>query len=716
MNSNRVRELNSLRPRLREDVRLSFQEVGGSLGCVLEDPMRSKFHRLCPAELGLIQLFDGRRMFSEAYALASIQSGDEALAEPQAVRFLGWLIDQRLVHLGGTLPEEGLRTEATQRVRKNALQGMNLISLRFPFGSPDRLLQRMKPLAVVLCGPFMRLIWLFVLLAALFTLSQHSAALAEAGRGVLAPHNWLALGLIWVGLKVWHELAHALTCVYYGGHVREAGILFILLLPLGYVDATSSLSFSSKWKRIHVAAAGVMAELFLASIALLIWARMDPGSGRYLLFNVALLGSIATLLFNMNPLMRFDGYYILCDLLGIPNLGTRSAAWLRYLCLKYLLGLPNQSPPPRDHHGVWLYVSYGLAALVWRIVIMLTLFTAAMGLFGGGGILITAFAVLAFIGGKVLGLRQMAESGWGDQIRWPVTILRLTVLVGLAAGLLVFPFQNSVVTTGVFQHAEEDIPRPEASGWVESVHVEDGVEVTSGEALVELGNPEAQYRLDLFRVRKRIRDIQLRQAVLQGEAPQVMVQRRVLESLEEQIGELETQLNSLQLTASENGRILTRDLSARQGMWIGSGSEVLRVIQPENLELRIAISSEDLEAFQRQVGQEVEILLESGNRRNTGIFEGMEGRATRNPGLSELTAPAGGPIAVRNTPDGPEWIHPVFVGRILTTWTDGVPVQAGERAYIRFTDFERQTLWSRGRRWVQRMKAFLMSRAEARRS
>jgi putative peptide zinc metalloprotease protein len=716
MNSNRVRELNSLRPRLRDDLRLSFPESGEARGCVLEDPLRSRFHRLGQAELELIQQFDGQRMFSEAYALASIRSGEKALDEQQAVRFLGWLLDQRLVQLGGTVPEEGLRNETTQRARQQLLQGMNVISLRFPFGSPDRWLQRLRPLANVVCSRWMATLWLAVVLTALMTVHRESAGLTEAGRGVLAPHNWLALGLIWVGLKIWHELAHALTCVYYGGHVREAGVLFILLLPLGYVDASASLAFSSRWKRIHVAAAGVMAELFLAAIALLCWARMDPGTGRYLLFNVALLGSVATLLFNLNPLMRFDGYYILCDLLGIPNLGSRSTAWLSYLGKSVLLGIPNQTPPPKDRHGIWIYVLYGLAALAWRVVILLTLLTAAVGMFGGGGLVFAVLAVLAFAGGKLLALRRMAEAGWGDQIRWPVTLLRIALLVAAGLALFFFPFRHAVVTTGVFQYLEEDIPRPEQSGWVESIYVDDGDQVEPGVRLLDLENPESRLRLELFSIRKKIREIQLRQAVLEGEAPQVMVQRSALESLNEQMEELRSQVESLQLHASTPGRVLTRDLSSRKDMWVGAGTELVRVIRPGNLELRIAIPPEDLQAYQDQIGQEVDILLESGNRRNTGIFTGMAGRATRNPDLPELTAPAGGPIAVRNTADGAEWIRPVFVGRIQSSWPETEPIHAGERAYIRFTDFERQTLWVRSRRWFQRLRQFLMSRAEARRS
>lgn len=716
MNPNRVRELNSLRPRLRDDLRLSFQKTGDRQGCVLEDPLLSRFHQLGPAELELILQFDGKKMFSEAYAFASIRSGSDALDEHHAVRFLGWLLDQRLVTLGGVLPEEGYQEETVQRARQKVLQGMNLISIRIPFGSPDRWLQQMKPLARLVCNRWMWGLWGGLLFLALATVYRESASLAEASRGVLAPHNWLALGLIWVGLKVWHEFAHALTCVYYGGRIRECGIVFILLMPLGYVDATASLAFASKWKRMHVAAAGVVAEVFLASLAILCWAHLDPGPLRYLLFNLALLGSVATLLFNLNPLMRFDGYYLLCDGLGIPNLGTRSSAWLSYIGKKYLLGIQVDTPPPKGRHGAWIYVLYGCAAWCWRILILVTLLTAAGLLFEGGGILFAASAVLAMIGGKVLAWRKMLQSGWSDQIRWPNTLVRLALVFGIAGVILFFPFRHSVVTAGVFQYSEEDIPRPEGSGWVSEVHVEDGKAVEGGDALVLLKNPEDFLRLQVYKIRKHIREIELRRSVFEGFVPQILVERAALETLDEQITELESQLQSLQLRASTHGRILARDLKAHQDMWVGVGSELLRVIDPKNLELRFAIPQEDLELYQAQIGGRVDLLLESGSQRGSGTFIGMDGRASRTPDLPELTAPAGGRIAVRKTQDGQEWIDPVFVGRISTLWTAARTIHSGERAYVRFTDLKRQSLWSRSRRGIRRIGDFLLDRAKARQS
>ena len=136
----------------------------------------------------------------------------------------------------------------------------------------------------------------------------------------------------WVVLKLIHELAHSLVCKKYGGRVASCGILVLLMIPMPYVDVTSSWRFENKWKRILTSAAGMLSEVFVAAIACYVWANSQPGPIQYHAGNVIITASLHTLLFNINPLMRFDGYYMLADWLEIPNLS----------CLLYT------SPSPRD--------------------------------------------------------------------------------------------------------------------------------------------------------------------------------------------------------------------------------------------------------------------------------------------------------------------------------------------------------------------------------
>jgi len=155
---------------------------------------------------------------------------------------------------------------------------------------------------------------------------DHAPGLKEQGQSVLAPDN---LVLLYVGLilaKAVHEFGHAMACRRFGGEVHVMGIMFMVFTPMPYVDVTSAWAFRSRWQRILVGGAGMLTELFLAALATFIWANTGAGTLHSLTYNMMFVASVSTVLFNANPLMRFDGYYILADLLDIPNLYTQPTA------------------------------------------------------------------------------------------------------------------------------------------------------------------------------------------------------------------------------------------------------------------------------------------------------------------------------------------------------------------------------------------------------
>ena len=193
------------------------------------------------------------------------------------------------------------------------------------------------------CFSFPALVgWCVVIGWALCDLAIHSQRLSESTSGVLAVGNWLWLGVAWVGLKVLHECGHAVACKRLGGEVREAGVIFVLLAPLAYVDVTSTWRLRSKWARIQVAAAGMYVELFVAALATLVWARTPTSVLNQVCLNVMTTAGVMTVLFNANPLMRFDGYYIVSDLLELPNLYTQGQQYVAYLCRWLFFGIwPN---------------------------------------------------------------------------------------------------------------------------------------------------------------------------------------------------------------------------------------------------------------------------------------------------------------------------------------------------------------------------------------
>lgn len=157
-------------------------------------------------------------------------------------------------------------------------------------------------------------------LAAVWQLISSWSSFTKELQTVVAPHNWPSLMIAWILLKVLHESAHGLVCKKYGGVVSETGIMFLWGMPVPYVDVTSSWAFRSKRQRIYTALAGMYVELFVAALAALFWSHTGPGWIHYWCVHLVVIAGISSLLFNGNPLMRFDGYYVLMDLLEIPNL------------------------------------------------------------------------------------------------------------------------------------------------------------------------------------------------------------------------------------------------------------------------------------------------------------------------------------------------------------------------------------------------------------
>ena len=278
---------------------------------------------------------------------------------------------------------------------------------------------------------------------------------------------YLLLG--WVLLKVMHELGHGLACKHYGGYVREAGVALLLFAPIPYVDVTSSWRLRSKWARIHIAAAGMIVEAAIGSLAVLVWSYSPEGVLSQLCVNVIVMVTATTLLFNANPLMRFDGYYMLTDWLELPNLYSRGQQFVSKLSRRLLLG--DRNAAVNTTRIVWLY---GLAAWWWRLVVCVSLIAGAAALFHGAGIVIAAVAIFSwFIVPAYRTLHALwAEPDRKKQLR-PIAIVgAIAVLGGMLLCYTPWPFPGR--SPGIVEYEPLSIARAESSGFVREILVTPG--------------------------------------------------------------------------------------------------------------------------------------------------------------------------------------------------------------------------------------------------
>jgi len=324
----------------------------------------------------------------------------------------------------------------------------------------------------------------------------HWQPFLAASRDVFTPTNWIWLAADWLFLKVLHELARGTVCKKYGSHVRESGILFIVLAPLAYVDVTSSWQFRSRWQRIYTAAAGMHIELLIASIATLVWKPTIDTSLNHVCVNLVLMSGVTTLLFNANPLMKFDGCYILSDLTDIPNLSVRGQQYLRALARRLFLGTPQQRLLWTRGRAAIIRI-YAILAFLWRIIVTVSLTVAASLLFHGAGIVLAGLAIVIWLGVLTFQfLKYMVVGRPGDQPNRVRFILTIGVLTAVMMGVLtLLAWPGALQSPAIVAYSNDFSVRAATPGFIRDILVESGNRVDANQPLVIIDNPKISSEL-----------------------------------------------------------------------------------------------------------------------------------------------------------------------------------------------------------------------------
>ncbi len=633
-------------PSLRSELRFSPVTDGGEACYIIEDPVRHLFFRIGREEYLLAVALNRAGSMEELLALVNAGNG-EKLDPEQALAIITWLDRQQL------LRHERARTdhlEMEERQRQLKRFGrLNLISFKLPLFNPDPLLDRLPAWLVRLAGlPFL-VLWLLLAALALAILASHWQEFRHQAAGFFSGRNLLIIWLIWSGLKVLHELMHALVTRHYGGRVPEAGILFILFIPLTYVEATSSWTFPSRWQRIHVALAGILAETMVAWIGILAWARDPASQAGFIAHNTVLVAGISSLLFNANPLMRFDGYYVLSDLVDIPNLYGLAFQDIKGLAARWFLGIP--APPLRYHGGRRAFIRiYGVGVFIWRILVVLSLGYLASMMAGGLGIFVTMGAVLVWIGMPVYGFLQQLPRYRAHNPRL-LRHLSLRLLLTLLAVAAIFQFagwRRQILVPAVVAYEHQVRVRAAAPGFVRRLGTRDGALVRKGDLLLLLDNPEISASLRDVRLRLRQLDIRIRLAHSRDRLTELRILQQQRRALEEEQRLLQKDSNALRITAPADGMIVAPGLDSLAGTFLRRGAEILWIIGPEQKHLVGAAAQDDIDSLRGLVGRPVAVdMRAAGGGAFRATLERVAPTATMELPHPALAALYGGPLSVR---------------------------------------------------------------------
>ncbi len=704
----RTVELRQLRPRLRDELSFRLQSYGGVECYVIEDESAGAYYRIGLPEYTFLSLLDGRTTVGEAVAHTASVLRAEAFTEQQAAGICRWLVASKLIATDRPRTDRAATTEETA-IRKATR--INPLSLRVPLGCPHSILTALEPLFGVMFSLIGGGVWCLVMLCGVWQVMPQADRLWHESAVILAPHNWWWIACFGLVLKVVHEAAHGVACVRFGGRVREAGIVFLLLAPLPYVDLTSTWRLP-KWQRIVTSSAGMLAELLVAALAAIVWANTHDEFLRQHLLRVILTAGVVTLLFNLNPLMRFDGYYILADLLELPNLAIHGRQLLVYAAKRWLLGVAVSCPEwPEGKRP--LVALYGVASAVWRVVVSVSLIIAAATLFEGVGLLLAVGAVFAwFLRPLWQALRYIAVGAPFERPRRT----RFAIITAAASALIVWGMTSvhewySVKLPGVVEYVDAAIVRAEASGFVEEVFVESGQMVVAGEPLVRLDNLPLETQRRELRADVELSTLRGRVFQQQGELAAMRVEEDNVAALHKKLDELDHLCDALLIRAPRSGLVAATDLNSLPGCYISSGQELLVIGDPAEKEIRVLIAADQLDSAPINLGRAASVRLVGDGCSAMGTLRQVEPRATTHPPHPALCAGAGGPIATKVSAqqassvghDPQELLEPHVVAYVRLTRADSQQFGTGQLATVRIAgptrslaELLREQTW----RWV----------------
>ncbi|HKY31469.1 MAG TPA: hypothetical protein VJV23_02950 [Candidatus Polarisedimenticolia bacterium] len=481
-----------LKPRLRGHTRVRRHDYRGEVWYVLEDMAKGRFYRFPPSVYHVLGRMDGQRTVQELWEASVSQLGDDAPTQTEVVQLLSQLhtADIMICDVPPDTSELLRRSRKMERARLSQTL-RSPFAIRIPLIDPERFLTATLGPIRPLIGPLGALLWLGVVASAAVLAAVHWTDLTENVMDrVVSAENLLLIWLIFPLVKALHEFGHGYFLKAWGGECHEMGIMLLVFTPVPYVDASAAAEFRERHRRALVGAAGILVELFVASLALFAWLGLEPGVMRTLAFNTLLIGSVSTVLFNANPLLRFDGYYILSDLLEIPNLAQRGMAYLGYVVKRHVLGMRHLTEPHTAPGERFWFVVFTIASFIYRAFIYTAIALFIAGKFFVIGVLLAIWAVFSMV---VLpaakGLWFLVASPHLRDRRPRAVALAAAAAGVVAMALFVAPFPSWTRTEGVVWIPDESLVRAGTNGFVRDVLVPPDTRVTAGQPLVACEDP-----------------------------------------------------------------------------------------------------------------------------------------------------------------------------------------------------------------------------------
>jgi putative peptide zinc metalloprotease protein len=706
----------SQRLALRADVIVQRQRFRGERWIVLQHPFASRYFRLRPAAWEFVARLAPDKTVEQVWLECVNRFPDEVPGQEAVLQLLSQLYFANLLHYAQA-DDSGQLFQRYEKRRQREFAGrfLNLMFMRFPLLDPDRFLQRTMPVVGRAISWIGAAVWLGFVILGLKVVADNFPSLRVQGEGVLAPANLPLLYVALVLLKTLHEFGHAYFCRKFGGEVHVMGIMLMIFTPIPYVDASSSAGFRERWKRALVGAAGMIVEVFIAALAALVWANTGAGTVHSIAYNVMFIASVSTLIFNANPLLRFDGYYILSDLLEIPNLSQRANGQLRHLWERHVFGIrASESPAHSRREAGWL-VSYAICAGIYRVLVFSGVLLILADKFLLLGLLMVVVCAVSWVAVPIGRLfYYLAASPRLQRVRWRATAITAGLAVGVVVLLAVVPFPNHFRAPGIVQARDRMEVVNDVAGAVETVLAAPGSRVMRGQPLMQFRSPALELDLAETQAHYAEAEARLREALSRANADLKPLQSR-LDSVAERLAKLKADAAALTVRSQEDGIWVAPYLNDLLGRTLRRGTALGLVINPRAFEFVATVAQTDADAaFGRGAGSdapakaegraEIRLRGEAGALLTCGRWKIVPGGQQRLPSAA-LGWMAGGDVPVAaNEPDKAS--EPFFEVQAELPAAAQPALLHGRSGMIRF-DLPAEPLLPR---WIRRLGQLLQKR------
>jgi len=677
-----------LKAALNPSIEVYKQQFRGERWYLLRDPLNNEFYRITPAAYQFVGRLKGDKTVEQVWQLCLQLFPDEAPGQEEVIQLLAQLHRANLF-ISSVPPDSSRLFERYRKARAKKFRGqlLNFLFIHIPLFDPDRLLTRLNPMGRLLFSPVGALLWLAVVGLGLKAVAENFDLALSQGRAIFAPENLPLFYLSTVLAKFFHEMGHGMICKRYGGQVHTFGVMLMIFVPLPYLDVTSSWAFRHRYQRVLVGMGGMLSEFFIAGIAAMIWANTGEGLLNLAAFQVMFIASVSTLLFNLNPLLRFDGYYIFSDLMDLPNLYQRSRRQLTHLGERYLFGVKSSFSPAIDRRERFWLTSYGIASMIYRVFLLAGVTFLLAESFFGLGLALASFSLVLYFGMPLAKfLKYLFTSPRLQRNR-----RRALAVSGLLFGLLglflwFYPFPNHFSAPGVVMAKQHTRLYAETEGYLAELALRSGDPVRKGQVIARIENPELRLQFESAIARRRQLAEQLNDARQRGASTLIEPLRAEQATVAFILRELRFRQEQQTIRAPHDGVWSYPTASEQLGSWLQRGSQFGEVINTHEFQfLAVVPQEQSANLFSDQLrGAEVRLRGDAGKVIPVTAYQIIPAQQYRLP-TSALSRLTGGELATRSDdPSATRTVQGFYQVRANLAAADDAALYHLRRGRIRF--------------------------------